>query len=160
MDNNECLLEDAQIQATNGCIEEFPDGMEEESGDIMSGAIELEKGIFGGGEGGGGTPVTFHNHFFNQKEIDDYSCFYVSHYTALANMYNVDIPLSVIKEGWQELIACGYFTPGRGGYASNGAEIATKHFNKFTGKNVKHKVVPFNIKNIVAAQKKGSNFVF
>lgn len=128
----ECTIDELDINATNGCIEEFPDGIEEESGDIMSGSIDIEKGVFGGGAGGGGTPTTFYDHFFNQKEIDDYSCFYVSHYTALSNMYNVEISSSVIKEGWEDLVANGCFTPGRGGYASDGAKYATKHFNKLT----------------------------
>ncbi len=151
--DNECLLENANTE------EVVCGTIEEDENEMISGGF-VEKGIFWGGAGGGGTPVTFHNRFFNQKEIDPYSCFYVAHYTALANNYNVEIPLSVIKDGWADLVANGGFTPGRGGRASVGAKFAVKHFNKYTGKNVEAITIPFNAENFVKALKSGSNFVF
>lgn len=135
--------------------------IEEDDIDELSGNSEqLEKWVFWGGEGGGGAPITWHNKFFNQLDISPWSCFYMANWTALANTFNVDIPFSIIQEGWNDLVANGGFIPNVGGKASTGTFYALKHFNAFTGKNVQSKTLPFNIQNIVTALKSGSDFVF
>ena len=106
LEQNECLLKDFDpSQITCGTIEE---DTQEVSGAIIGTA---EKGIFGGGEGGGGSPVTWQNHFFNQLDINSHSCFYMANWTALSNTYCKDIPFSLIQEGWNDLVANGKFIP-------------------------------------------------
>jgi hypothetical protein len=139
---------------TLGCIEEDP--VEEVAGSLD----DIPKGIYGGGPDGGGTPATFHNKFFNQLEISPWSCFYMANWTALCNTFNVYVPMIAIKSGWMDLVSNGKFIPGVGGKMSDGTFYALKHFNLYTGKNVRSVIVPFSEKNRVSALKSGSCFVF
>lgn len=154
LQQNECNISDFDSTiVTNGCLEEEP-------AELESGSLEVEKWVFWGGEGGGGSPVTFHNIFYNQLEIDPCACFYVSSFTALSNNYGITIGYDDIRAGFEELKAEGNFTQWVGWYASKGAEKACQVFNRVTGKNVKWKSIPFNIQNILKSLKNGSNFVF
>lgn len=117
---SECLLEKEYMidefdssDIQNSCIEEDP--QEEVAG--STGAVSV--GIFGGGPDGGGTPVTWQNKFFNQLLISPWSCFYMANWTALSNTFNIDIPFSVIQDGWNDLVANGKFIPGVGGKMSD-----------------------------------------
>ena len=92
----------------------------------------IEKGIFGGGIGGGGSPITWNNIFYNQLLVSPWACFYMANFTALSNMFNVSIPIENILQGWKELVADGKFIPKKGGRMSDGYVYALKIFNEYT----------------------------
>lgn len=139
-------LEQGEVQLSEGCLDtNIMNGTME---DPISGSIEStqEKGIW----------KAFENIMFLQTLIDPYSCQTVAPFTALANMKNVNVPIPVIQEAFNNYKASGKFTPGVGGTIQDGASFALEAFNTHFGTNIKQKTVPLNAQTIMESLESGS----
>ncbi len=90
-----------EIALTDGCINiDIPMSCIPDSAELAGDMSPIPSGVF----------KVFNNIFYNQKLIDDYSCTLVSAFTALSNGMNVEVPLWVIREAFNDYKASGKFT--------------------------------------------------
>lgn len=139
-----------EIELTNGVLEDTPvtlGAIEDEVDLTMFGDV-WKKGIF--------KALSWDGIFYNQLDIDPYSCTLVGSFTALSNYTWKVVPIEVMKEAFEAYKTSGKFTPWYGGLGTDGAKFALDAFNAHFGTNIKMNTCELNVQNIISALEEGS----